>query len=152
RPWRDNVKLVDSIRRDWQRGKVTPSAATELLATERTASPAECSAKVIELLNKGIDPASIWDGLFLTAGELLMRRPGIGGLHTLTTMNALHFAYQTSGNDETRRMMMLQAAAFLPMFREFITGGSKLPDLCLDKLEKADAKAKGPEAVEEIFA
>jgi hypothetical protein len=152
RPWRENVKLVDSIRRDWQTGKVTPSAAAELLATERTASPTECSAKVVELLNKGVDPASIWDGLFLTGGELLMRQPGIGGLHTLTTMNALHFAYQTSGNDETRRMMMLQAAAFLTMFREFMSGRGKLPDACLDKLEKADAKAKGAEAVEEIFA
>jgi hypothetical protein len=153
RPWRDNIKLVDSIRRDWQTGKVTPSAAEEMLATQRTASPAECSAKVIELLNKCIDPASIWDGLFLTAGELLMRQPGIGGLHTITTMNALHFAYQNSGNDETRRMMILQAAAFLPMFREFMGGAAKLGNgPCLDKLEKADFKATGPEAVEDIFA
>jgi hypothetical protein len=152
RPWRDNIKLVDSIRRDWQTGKVTPSAAEELLATQRTAGPAECSAKVIEQLNKGVDPASIWDGLFLTAGELLMRQPGIGGLHTLTTMNALHFAYQNSGNDETRRMMMLQAAAFLPMFREFMAGRGKLPDLRVDKLEKADASSGGTGAVEEIFA
>jgi hypothetical protein len=152
RPWRENIKLVDSIRRDWQCGKVTPSAAADLLAAERTASPAECSAKVIELLNKGVDPASVWDGLFLTGGELLMRQPGIGGLHTLTTMNALHFAYQNSGNDETRRMMMLQAAAFLPMFREFMSGRGKLPDVRVDKLEKAEAKAKGAAAVEEIFA
>jgi hypothetical protein len=152
RPWRENIKLVDSIRRDWQCGKVTPQAAEELLATERTASPAECSAKVIELLNKGVDPSSIWDGLFLTGGELLMRQPGIGGLHTLTTMNALHFAYQTSGNDETRRMMMLQAAAFLPMFREFMSGRGKLPEVRVDKLEKADAKFHRGRAVEEIFA
>jgi hypothetical protein len=152
RPWRENIKLVDSIRRDWQTGKVTPRASEELLATQRTASPSECSAKVIELLNKGIDPASIWDGLFLTGSELLMRQPGIGGLHTITTMNALHFAYQNSGNDETRRMMMLQAAAFLPMFREFMSGRGKLPELCVDKLEKADSKAHGAAAVEEIFA
>jgi hypothetical protein len=151
RPWRENIKQVDSIRRDWQTGKVTPSAAAELLDTERTASPAEASAKVIELLNKGVDPASIWDGLFLTGGELLARQPGIGGLHTLTTMNALHFAYQTSGNDETRRMTMLQAAAFLTMFREFMSGRGKLPELRIDKLEKVDAKEAGPEAVEAIF-
>ena len=32
-----------------------------------------------------------------------MRQPGIVGLHCVTTINALHFAYQTTGNDETRR-------------------------------------------------
>jgi hypothetical protein len=152
RPWRDNIKLVDSIRRDWQTGKPTPRAAEELLAVERTGTPAECSAKVVELINKGVDPASIWDGLFLTGGELLMRQPGIGGLHTLTTMNAMHFAFQNSGNDETRRMMLLQAAAFLPMFREFMSGRGKLPDVCVDKLEKSEMKRSGPEAIEEIFA
>src|SRR6516165_7151506 len=47
RPWRENIKLGDSIRRHLQTGKVTPSASEELLATQRTASPSECSAKVI---------------------------------------------------------------------------------------------------------
>src|SRR5262249_3468015 len=153
RPWRDNIKLAAKIRTDWQMGKVAPSAAADLLAAERSGSPVETSDRVVQLLNGGVDPASVWDGLFLTAGELLMRQPGIGGLHTLTTMNALHFAFQTSGNDETRRMPMLQAAAFLPMFREFMQGRGKLPDdLRIDKLEKADFKASGAAAIEEIFA
>ncbi|HMF12178.1 MAG TPA: hypothetical protein VKE94_07725 [Gemmataceae bacterium] len=153
RPWRENIKRVARIRTDWQTGKITPSAAAELLAAERADTPSEAADEVVQLLNAGVDPASVWDGLFLTAGELLMRQPGIGGLHTLTTMNALHFAYQNSGNDETRRMMMLQAAAFLPMFRDFMVGRGKMSDdLRLNKLEKADVKSTGPEAVEEIFA
>jgi hypothetical protein len=153
RPWRENIKRAEKIRGNWQLGKVIPAAATDLLATERSASPGEASEKVAELLNNGVDPASIWDGLFLTAGELLMRQPGIGGLHTLTTMNALHFAYQTSGNDETRRMMMLQGAAFLPMFRNFMRGRDKFADgMRLDALEKGGVKKTGVEAVEEIFA
>jgi hypothetical protein len=151
--WRDNIKRAAKIRPDWQTGKLTPAAATDLLAALRTGTHDETSDRVVQLLNAEVDPASIWDGLFLTAGEFLMRQPGIGGLHTITTMNALHFAFQNSGNDETRRMMMLQAAAFLPMFREFIFGRSKLGDeMRLDKLEKVDFKVTGPEAVEEIFA
>jgi hypothetical protein len=153
RPWRENIKRAGKIHTDWQAGKVSPSASTDLLACERSASPSDASEKVVELLNSGISPASIWDGLFLTAGELLMRQPGIGGLHTVTTMNALHFAYQTSGNDETRRMMMLQGAAFLPMFREFMGGRGKFADsMRLDGLEKTEMKKTGKEAVEEIFA
>ncbi|WP_215895879.1 hypothetical protein, partial [Acinetobacter baumannii] len=73
---------------------------------------------VVELLNKGVSPQSIWDALFLEGGELLMRQPGIVGLHTLTTTNALHYAYQTAADDETRRLMLLQSVAFLPMFRD----------------------------------
>jgi hypothetical protein len=107
----------------------------------------------VELLNKEVDPASVWDGLFLTAGELLMRQPGIVGVHCVTSTNALHYGYTASGNDETRRLLMLQAAAFLPMFRKFMIERGKLrDDLRIDTLDKADLKATGPEALEDIFA
>jgi hypothetical protein len=153
RPGRENVKRAAKVRADWQRGKVTPTASAELLAALRQASPAEASEQVVALLNKGVDPASVWDGLFLTAGELLMRQPGIGGLHTVTTMNALHYAYTASGVDDTRRMLTLQAAAFLPMFRTFMAGRGKLrDDLKIDALEKAEVKATGAEAVEQVLA
>jgi hypothetical protein len=152
-PGRENLKRLAKIRGDWQRGKIMPRASADLLATLRQANPSEASEKVVELLNKGVDPAFVWDGLFLTAGELLMRQPGIGGLHTVTTMNALHYAYTASGDDETRRLLMLQGAAFLPLFRKFMEGRDKLPENPrIDTLEKADLKATGPAAVEEILA
>src|SRR5439155_24694676 len=108
---------------------------------------------VIKQLNSGIDPASLWDGLFLTAAELLMRcsEPGIIGLHCVTSVNALHFGYQASANDETRRLLMLQAAAFLALFRKRM-GHRPDNDVRIDTLEKADLKANGPEAVEAGFA
>jgi hypothetical protein len=55
-------------------------------------------------------------------------------LHAVTTSNALHFAYQASGNDETRRLMMLQNAAFLPMFRGAMGGRGDVKDLTVDAL------------------
>ena len=153
RPWRDNLKRAAKIRPGWQRGKVTPAASADLLAAERTASPGDATDKVVELLNREVDPASVWDGLFLTAGELLMRKPGIITLHCSTTTNALHYAFQASGDDETRRMLMLQAAAFATMFRQAAGLGDPGRDgLKIDSLEKADLKAEGAAAVEEIFA
>ena len=62
------------------------------------------------------------------AGELLMQQPGIGGLHCVTATNALHYAYTASGNDETRRLMMLQCASFLTMFKQAITQRCKLDE------------------------
>ncbi len=153
RPWRENLKRAAKIRAGWQQGKITPEASADLLATERTASPGDASDKVVELLNREVDPASVWDGLFLTAGELLMRKPGIVSLHCSTTTNALHYAFQASGDDETRRMLMLQAAAFAVMFRQAAGLGDPGRDgLKIDALEKAELKADGPAAVEEVFA
>ena len=63
---------------------------------------------------------AIGTGLFLGAGELLMRAPGIVGLHTLTSTNALHYGYQTSGVAATRAYLLLQAGAFLTLFRDEI--------------------------------
>jgi hypothetical protein len=152
RPWRQNLERVTRIRRDWRRGRADSEAAVEILRTLRTASPAEGCDCVVALLNRGIDPACLWDGVFLTAGEYLMRRPGIVGLHCVTSVNALHFAYQTSENDETRQLMLLQAAAFLPMFRRALDGrGRVVNDVFIDRLEPLAPENNGPAGIEEIY-
>jgi hypothetical protein len=151
RPWRDNLRRVGQIRPHWQRGKVTPEATTDLLETLRQATFSEACDRVVKHLNNEVDPASLWDGIFLAAGELLMRQPGVVGLHCVTSVNALHYAFQASGNDETRRMVLLQAPAFLTLFRQRMAGG-KLADRRIDTLEKADVKSTGPAAIEEVFA
>ncbi len=132
-------------------GKRDPSASKDLLATLRTASPEEASKKVLALLQKGIHPESVWDGLFLTAGELLARQPGIIGLHCLTSANALHYGYRTTGRGSTRAFLTLQAAAFLTMFRQVMIDRSrgKLPEVRIDTLEKAELKKGG---VAEVLA
>jgi hypothetical protein len=151
RPWRENLRRAARIRGDWQNGRATPTAATEVLAALRAATFSEAADRVVTVLNSGACPQNVWDGLLLGAGELLMRQPGIVGLHCVTSVNALHFAYQASGNDETRRMMMLQAAAFLTMFRARMER-ARMADLRLDTLEPLEPDNRGPGAVEEIFA
>jgi hypothetical protein len=152
RPWRENLERAGRIRGDWKQGTVTPQATTELLQTLRSASPSEACDHVVELLNKGISPASLWDGLFLKAGELIMQQPGIVGIHCVTSVNALHYGYQTTGNDETRRLLLLQAPAFLALFRKAMSGRGKLrEDMHIDTLEKAEVKA-GFGAIPEILA
>ncbi len=75
--------------------------------------------------------------LLLGAGELLVRQPGIVALHAVTTSNALRYAWDTSASDDTRRMLLLQNAAFLPMFRQAMVGrGGKLKEVDLDAIAK----------------
>lgn len=149
RPWRRNQELAARIRNGWQQGKPGIEATTEMLETLREGSTEEACDKAVAQLNRGVGPQSIWDALFLGSGELLMRRPGIVSLHAVTTINALHFAYQTSSNDETRRLLLLQSAAFLPLFRGDLAGGKGVR---IDLFEALPTKSTDALAIEEIFA
>ena len=77
------------------------------------------------------------------------RRPGLVSLHALTSTNALHFAYQTSANDQTRRLLLLQNAAFLTLFRG---EPDRLKQLHLDELQPAEPEKDAAPTLDEIFA
>jgi hypothetical protein len=146
RPGRRNQGLAAKIRPEWQEGKINREATADFLAVLRDGSEDETCDKVVALLNSGTAPQSIWDGLFAGAGELLMRHPGIIALHSVTSTNAMHFAYQQSANDETRRLLLLQNAAFIPLFRKNLDSLSKDH---VDALEPLPLETKEP--VAEIF-
>jgi len=79
-----------------------------------------------------------------------MQQPGIIGIHCVTSVNALHYGYEASGNDQTRRLLMLQAAAFLALFHKRMANGLH-EERQVDALEKIESKATGPDAVAEIL-
>lgn len=144
-PGRKNAELLKTIRLDWQQGEPRKEATTELLAVLREGNWEDASTKVVEALNTGIAPQSLWDALFQHAAEMLMRRPGIVSLHACTTTNALHYAHQHTFNDETRRLLLLQNASFLTMFRQ--RGGVK-DGIAIDAMEPAE----GEQSLDDIFA
>ena len=147
RPGRRNLEWRTGIRRDWLSGTASPEATKDLLRTVRQGSSADAAEKLVELLNRGVAPQSLWDGLFNGAAELLLREHGIRSLHAVTCTNALHFAWQHCGSDVTRRYLLLQSAAFLPHFR-----GNAPEKEHIDEFEAARVRTSGPEALEEIFA
>jgi len=153
RPGRRNWMLAKEIRADWLEGKPDQAATTDLLSTFRQGSAEEASKAVVGLLNKGVAAQACWDAVLAGAGELLMRRPGIPSLHSVTTANALRYSFETSADDETRRWLLLQGAAFMPMFRgEIASRKENLSEEKIESLEPLVPKATGPQAVEEIFA
>lgn len=152
-PGRKNRELAATLRPDWLDGKSSNAATVDLLAVLRQGSETDGPSKVVELINGGASPQSVWDALFLAAGEMLLRAPNIVALHAVTTTNALHYAFEATSSDETRRWLMLQNAAFLPMFRSQL-GGNRGPvaDHRIDKLDPAESAKNGEDAVAEIFA
>jgi hypothetical protein len=79
----------------------------------------------------------------------MMRRPGIISLHSVTSSNALRFAYEQCASRELRLMLLLQNAAFVPLFRG---NPAKSDATRVDDFEAAKPSGSGPDAVAEIFA
>lgn len=117
RPFRENLSRAGEIKEGWMTGSPQQEASVEMLRTLRAGSTGDACARGIELLNSGVAPASLWHSVFQGAGELLMRSPGIGSLHAVTSANALCFAFQQAASDHTRRLLLLQALAFMTLFR-----------------------------------
>jgi hypothetical protein len=148
RPFRENLPLVKQVREGWLDGKPDADASKELLLASRSGSPSDAGALVLKLLNKGVAPQSLFDAMYNGAGELLMQAPGILSLHAMTFTNAIHYSWQRVRNDETRRLLLLQNAAFLPLYR----GNREDKGIHIDTLEPLTPTAQGDEAVAEIFS
>ena len=141
RPGRENWKRIKELPDGWNtvRGDDAqkPNATVELMAALRDGSETDASKKVVQFLTDGTPVQVIWDGLFLGAGELLMRQAGIAALHSLTTTRAIHYAYRFAKDDRTRAYMLLQNAAFLPMFRRTMGDRGGMSEFQLDAMEPA---------------
>jgi hypothetical protein len=151
RPFRENEERLAQIRSDWRSGVVDSSATEQMLQVLRQGSNTDACELVVELLNRGVAAQSIWDALHVAGGEYLMQQTGIVALHAVTTANALRYAYETTANDETRRLMLLQCAAFLPMFRASMESRGELAKVSIESLNEAEAPATEP-TLDEIFS
>mgnify|MGYP007073178125 CR=1 FL=1 len=153
RPWRLNQELAANLPENWFGGEPDDAAGGELLAELRTGSYEDACRLAATLLARGVAPQSIWNAVFAGAGELLMRSPGIVALHAVTSANAIHYAYQASGDDLTRRLLLLQAVAFPPLFRQALRQrGSTLADHQIDALQPVALDSSGADGVDEVFA
>jgi hypothetical protein len=104
------------------------------------------------MINKGVSPQSVWDALFVGSAEMLMRQPAIVALHTLTTSNAIRYAFDATASDETRKWLLLQNAAFLPLFRQAMFDRGDVADARIDELAPATAEAGGDELIAQALA
>lgn len=148
RAWKHNVERIAKVRAGWSDGKTDGGAVRTLLGTLRSGSDDDAAAQVVDLLNGGVAPQSVWDAILCGASELMMRTPNIITLHSVTTANALRHAYATSTDSRTRLMLMLQGASFLPLFRG-PTGRGR--DVNIDAFEPSTPEASGDRAVMEFF-
>ena len=151
RPWRQNVELLDGIPENWLSGKLDDGVPPHLFGVFRSGTPVAAAETARDALSRGVAPQSVWDGVFVGAGELLMRQPGIIGLHGLTTANAMHYLWRSAADDRLRRRLLLQACSFNPMFRESAKGRGLLNNRLVSELNPIATESDG-DAVGEILA
>ena len=152
RPWRENAETINRIPENWLSGKRDDAVPRRLLESFRDQPPRAASETAIDALTHGAAPRSVWDGVFLGAGELLMRQPGIVGLHGLTTANAMHYLWRNVADDQLRRQLLLQSCSFNPMFRESARGRGTLTDQSMETLHPVAPDETGEAALTEILA
>jgi hypothetical protein len=147
RPWRENQKRAASLAKDWRNGKVDNGATLELIQSIREESDSAVCDLVIQQLNNGVAVQSIQDALFAASAEMIMQQPQIVAMHAVTTTNAIQFCFRETTDDLTRRLLLLQNAAFLPMFRDAMKSRGALSDLRIDRIGDVEGQA----TVDDIF-
>src|SRR5262245_13271239 len=117
-PYEANLENARKLREDWQVGRADPGATRSLLQSIRQGSPEDVSAEAARMVNDGVAPGAVWDAVVLSGSEMMMRNPGIVALHATTASNSLHYIYNASGDDLTRRLALLQAVGWQPLYRQ----------------------------------
>jgi hypothetical protein len=147
-PYEANLENARKVRDDWQVGRQDTGATKSLLQTIRQASPEAASAEAARMLNRGIAPGALWDAVVLSGSEHMMRSPGIIAVHATTAANSLHYIFHASGDDLTRRLALLQAVGWQPLYRDRLKAANPVE---IDSLKAEGSVSQGEEAVGEIF-
>ena len=138
---------------NWTRGEGQRPVTLEVLEILRSGEYSRAIGHSLELLQGGrVGAGAIWDAAHLAAGELMMRQPGIYGIHTVTSVNALRYAYEMSADRRNRLLLLLQGLGWMGQFANFMgkAEGGLGPTQITD-LPAADLPADSPAALQSIF-
>jgi hypothetical protein len=147
-------KALPKLAGDWTSAPADKSVTGELLDIYRNASLGESCQNTILMLESGrANAQTVWDAVHLLGGELMMRQPGIYGIHTVTSVNGLRYAYETAADPETRLLMLLQGVGWMGQFQRFMaTRNNGLKPLQIQSLEASEVPSDPRQALEEILS
>ncbi|TWU46946.1 hypothetical protein [Rubripirellula reticaptiva] len=145
---RSNWERVNKMSKDWLSMTRKPTESATVAKELRTATPDQAADFVVQMINSGCHPESVYDGIMIAAAEMVSRQAEIVPLHAVTTSNAMRFLYRNVYDDRTRQWMLLQNAAMIPHFRESAEARGRLSDVDLLQLDPAADDSVG---IENLF-
>lgn len=157
--YRSNLRLAKTLSAQMfsdRTGNATDAGPTQGLLTllrDSDNAVGVCQHLANELQSERCTPQQAWDAIHLAAGELMMRQPGIFGIHTVTSSSALRYAYDTASEREMQGFLLLQAAGWMCQFRQFMAGQKAgLNNTAIDQIQATEIDDTGPESCQQIFA
>lgn len=147
-------ETIGALPGGWSQAVANPAATRDLLDVIRTGDIANaCGFATSNLSSGAITAGAVWDAVHLASGELMMRQPGIYGIHTVTSANALHFAYRAAAEPVNRLVLLLQGIGWMCQFRNFMASRPQsLSETRITDLAPAEIPAASEAAAEEILA
>jgi hypothetical protein len=149
-------QVLNKLPAGWMVGRADRGATAEGFALLRQGQSERACELAVKQLAGGVGVQPLWDALHIAAAELLILHASDTGmaarpLHANTTVNALHYAFNTSSDPRVRLLIMLQATAWVGDFvRSHLTdqGLSETKPVDLSGARSANSVA---EAVQELF-
>jgi hypothetical protein len=129
-------------------------AATQaMFGLLRTAPFGEaCQEALKSLQTATTDVVALWDAVVLSACDLIMRRRGIFGIHAVTSIHGLHYAYVAAAEPSVRLLMLFQAIGWICQFRYFMDRQEPLSSDSILELQPTPAPPQTEDALDLIFA
>lgn len=142
------TRLPDS----WTAMPSDAAAVRSVLEVMRTATPDAACADVAARLSKAqCGAAAVWDAIHLASAELRLRsnsRMVIGGIHAVSSANALRYAFTAATDPRTRLLLTLQGVGWMGQFRQW---GDETPG-GMRKLPITDLEPASDGSVSDVLA
>jgi hypothetical protein len=146
-----SVELAAEIPDGWLDGAEHPERSMDLARELRGADRKGAQQLVVGALRSGLGPNTVWDALRLRSAEVFSHRASseprhreaLLPVHAVTVTGAFGHAWRVSSSDRTRRLMMLQAAAWLDDLHTWLVDNDCIADTTMP-IEKLGTEASEP--------
>ncbi len=127
RAYEHAIEIATSFPKDWlTQGKPEPAESKKMARSFLTGDYRDAQKAVAAALGAGLAPQTIWDAVRLGAADLFLRRgsndpesgAAIRAVHAVTEVWSLGHAWRATQNDRSKRLLLLQAAAWVPELRD----------------------------------
>jgi len=125
----------------WTDGPAEVDGTMAVLTAIRDNPPVKACDEVAARMAKGLTPASVWDAVHLASAELTMRTAGGGiitGIHSVSAVNAMHYAWQAAAEARTRLLILQQAVGWMGQFRVWAEMGKGIRSMHIDDVPQSE--------------
>ncbi|MFT4514173.1 MAG: hypothetical protein ACI91B_002881 [Planctomycetota bacterium] len=123
----------------------------------RTSKPEDAPTVVIQHMKRGLDTSRAWDAIVRLGSLIFQRRPGrrsadgrtsLLPVHALTVPNAMRTSFLRSRDEDTKKLLLLQAASWTVSLRDDL---ANMVNLSMKTKQRIDARQE-PESLDDAFA